>query len=103
MSENLAAPAAGTAQAAVEHRTVCRSCEGAGLLPILRLGSQPLANSLRSPDELDAAEPRYPLDLSLCTSCSLLQILDSVPPEEMFEDYPYFSSVVDTLVSNALD
>jgi hypothetical protein len=101
MSENLAVPAA--AQAPVEHRTVCRSCESAGLLPILRLGSQPLANSLRSPDELGAAEPRYPLDLSLCTSCSLLQILDSVPPEEMFEDYPYFSSVVDTLVSNARD
>ncbi len=101
--ENIESPAPQSASAALEHRTRCRSCDSGELMPVLRLGDQPLANSLRGPDELDSPEPRYPLDLSLCTSCSLLQILDSVPPEEMFEDYPYFSSVVETLVTNARD
>jgi hypothetical protein len=79
----------------------CRSCGVAGLVPVLQLGDQPLANALRSADELDRPERRYPLDLALCTNCSLLQILDSVPPEELFEDYPYFSSIVEALVENA--
>lgn len=86
-----------------EHRTRCRSCEAGDLVPVLQLGDQPLANALRRPEELDRPEPRYPLDLALCTRCSLLQILDSVPPEELFEDYPYFSSVVEALVTNARD
>jgi C-methyltransferase-like protein/putative zinc binding protein/methyltransferase family protein len=81
----------------------CRSCEAVGLVPVLQLGDQPLANALRRPEELGGPEPRYPLDLALCTNCSLLQILDSVPPEELFEDYPYFSSVIEALVSNARD
>jgi C-methyltransferase-like protein/putative zinc binding protein/methyltransferase family protein len=79
----------------------CRSCGAAGLVSVLQLGNQPLANALRRAEELDRPERRYPLDLALCTSCSLLQILDSVPPEELFEDYPYFSSVVEALVENA--
>ncbi len=81
----------------------CRSCDAVDLVPVLQLGDQPLANALRKPEELDRPEPRYPLDLGLCTSCSLLQILASVPPEELFEDYPYFSSVIEALVTNARD
>jgi hypothetical protein len=84
----------------VEHVAGCRSCEADELVPVLELGDQPLANALRGDDELDRPEPRYPLQLALCTRCSLLQILDSVPPEELFEDYPYFSSVVEALVTN---
>jgi SAM-dependent methyltransferase len=81
--------------------TRCRSCAGQGLMPILELGDQPLANALRSPAELDQPEPRYPLDLALCDSCSLVQILDSISPEALFRDYPYFSSVIETLVAHA--
>ncbi len=86
---------------AAEHRDTCRACGAGALIDVLRLGDQPLANSLRGPEELARPEPHYPLDLSLCPECSLLQILDSVPPEELFEDYPYFSSVVEALVENA--
>jgi SAM-dependent methyltransferase len=37
----------------------------------------------------------------LCQSCSLVQILDSVPPELIFTDYPYFSSVSAAFVEHA--
>jgi SAM-dependent methyltransferase len=70
-------------------------------MPVLSLGPQPLANALRSRGELDLPEDRYPLDLALCRVCSLLQLLDSVPPERLFTDYPYFSSVIEALVKHA--
>ena len=88
-------------EARPEHATRCRACGQGGLEPVLELGTQPLANALRRPDQLAEPEPRFPLDLALCRSCSLLQILDSVPPEAIFSDYPYFSSVSDAFVAHA--
>jgi predicted TPR repeat methyltransferase len=79
----------------------CRSCGSTSLTEVLSLGSQPLANALRGPDELGRPEPTYPLDLVLCGDCSLLQITGSIPPEELFTDYPYFSSVIESLVEHA--
>jgi SAM-dependent methyltransferase len=83
--------------------TRCRACGTRELTPILDLGAQPLANSLRRREQLAEPEPRYPLELVLCDGCSLLQILDSVPPELLFTDYPYFSSVIEALVQHAQD
>jgi SAM-dependent methyltransferase len=80
---------------------VCRSCGAPGLTPVLSLGAQPLANALRTPEQLDRPEPRYPLDLGLCESCSLFQLKEAVSPEELFTDYPYFSSVIGDLVEHA--
>lgn len=100
MPEGSGRAGAGVAPPA-ERLTGCRSCGAPGLEPVLELGLQPLANALRARAELDDPEPRYPLDLVLCRSCTLLQILDSVPPELLFSDYPYFSSVIETLVDHA--
>jgi len=93
--------AQGSEVAPSQRVTSCRSCGGEGLTPILELGEQPLANALRSPAELRQPELRYPLDLALCTSCALVQLLDSISPESLFRDYPYFSSVIETLVAHA--
>jgi SAM-dependent methyltransferase len=51
--------------------------------------------------ELDLPEARYPLDLAFCPECFLVQILETVPPETLFSNYPYFSSFSDTVVRNA--
>ncbi len=85
----------------VLHGTRCRACGARQLWPVLNLGEQPLANALRHPEQLGEPELRYPLELVLCGSCSLLQIADSVPPEVLFSDYPYFSSVIEALVRHA--
>ncbi len=79
----------------------CRGCGQPGLLPVLSLGETPLANSLLSERDLAAVEPRFTLDLALCTSCSLVQITKSVPPEAMFRSYLYFSSFSDGMLRNA--
>ena len=81
--------------------TACRSCGSRELEIILSLGEQPLANTLRSMDDADAPELRFPLDLAFCTTCSLVQLTVSVPPSILFEEYPYFSSYSDTVVANA--
>jgi C-methyltransferase C-terminal domain/Putative zinc binding domain/Methyltransferase domain len=84
-----------------KHVMRCRACGARELTPVLDLGAQPLANSLRRRDQLGEPEPRYPLELVLCDACSLLQIADAVPPAILFSDYPYFSSVIETLVQHA--
>ena len=61
---------------------------------VLDLGSMPLANALVGPDDLDRPEARFPLALAFCPQCSLAQITETVPPEALFRDYLYFSSVV---------
>ena len=81
--------------------TACRSCGQIGLTPILSLGTTPLANRLLSADQLELEEPKYPLDLVVCPSCTLVQITETVPPEELFGEYAYFSSFSDSMLAHA--
>ena len=81
--------------------TACRSCGSAALEPILSLGDVPLANAILTREQLALPEARFPLDLVFCRECSLVQITETVPPEQLFSDYPYFSSFSDTMVSHA--
>lgn len=67
----------------------------------MSLGETPLANALLDETDLDHPEPAYPLDLALCPKCALVQITTTVPPEELFSDYAYFSSFSDTMVQHA--
>jgi SAM-dependent methyltransferase len=84
----------------MDMKTSCRSCGGSGLELVLSLGTTPLANSLvRDPGQ--GAEPRYPLDLVFCPTCTLVQITETVPPEELFSEYLYFSSFSDTMLAHA--
>ena len=80
----------------------CRSC-GAGALDVfLSLGDLPLSDGFLKPEDLGEKERRYPLDVALCASCSLVQILETVPPEELFtDDYPYFSSFSDSWLEHS--
>jgi SAM-dependent methyltransferase len=79
----------------------CRSCgSGTGTL-ILDLGLQPLANNLLREEDLTKPEPKFPLRLAVCQSCWLLQILDLVPPVQLFSEYLYFSSFSDLMLRHA--
>jgi SAM-dependent methyltransferase len=68
---------------------------------VLELGDQPLANALLTEEDLDRPEARFPLTLAICPSCGLVQITEAVPPERMFREYAYFSSVSDAFVAHA--
>ncbi|WP_019877474.1 class I SAM-dependent methyltransferase [Sporichthya polymorpha] len=82
--------------------SACRSC-GGDWLPVLSLGETPLANALLSPDDLQRPEARFPLELAFCPTCALAQITETVPPDTLFRDYPYFSSWSDTMLKHAAD
>ena len=79
----------------------CRACGSPDVAVILSLGPMPLANALRRTDQLQTAEPRYPLDLAICLRCTLVQLAHTVPPSALFEDYPYLSSYSETMLRHA--
>ncbi len=79
----------------------CRACGETSLEDVLDLGATPLANALRPSDDLGTPEARYPLFVVFCPRCTLLQITETVRREQLFRDYPYFSSFSDTAVENA--
>lgn len=82
--------------------TRCRSCGRAEPAVFLDLGEMPLPDALLRPDQLDAPEPRFPLEVAFCRGCSLVQIVEEVPPEQLFVDnYLYFSSFSEGLLRHA--
>ncbi len=79
----------------------CRSCGSADGELVLDLGLQPLANNLPRTEDLGKPEPRFPLRMAVCHQCWLLQIVDLVPPVDLFSDYLYFSSFSDAMLRHA--
>ncbi len=79
----------------------CRSCGQAPLVPVLDLGTTPLANALLNDEQLKEPEPRFPLELAFCPSCTLVQITHSVDPARLFRHYFYLSSFSDSMLESA--
>lgn len=68
----------------------------------MSLGPTPLADRLLTAAQLGGPELAAPLDLVFCANCSLLQISQTVSPQILFaDDYPYFSSVSQTLLRHS--
>jgi SAM-dependent methyltransferase len=87
-----------------ESRTTCRICHSPEIRPVLSLGTTPLADGLRHKEQLGHAEPMFPLNVAFCPQCSLVQLLETVPPEELFcQDYPYYSSFSPALLKHSRD
>jgi SAM-dependent methyltransferase len=71
--------------------------------PFLELGTMALANKFVTSDEVGRADPRYPLRVGFCHTCTHVQLMDSVPPPAMFQDYLYMSSASATLQDHLAD
>ena len=79
----------------------CRSCGKTGLVNVFSLGQTPLANALLTEEQLQQPEQIYPLDLTFCPHCALVQITETVPPEKLFKRYLYLSSFSDSMLRHA--
>lgn len=79
----------------------CRSCGGHDLHEVLSLGEMPPANALLTAEQLRGQEARYPLEVVMCADCTLLQLTGSLPPDELFVEYAYFSSRSAPMVGHA--
>ena len=85
-----------------ETRTTCRICDSPEIEPVLSLGTTPLADGLRRKEQLTQPEPMFPINVAFCPRCSLVQLLETVPPEELFcQDYPYYSSFSPSLLQHS--
>jgi len=63
----------------------CRSCDYEGLVDILDLGQQPLANALV--EKPGAAVRKFPLSTAFCPRCGLFQLKETIPKEILFDHY----------------
>jgi SAM-dependent methyltransferase len=80
----------------------CRSCGSPKVSVFLSLGDLPLSDGFVSAQHLSREDKRYPLDVAFCQDCTMVQILETVPPETLFDDeYPYFSSFTDSLLRHS--
>ena len=80
-------------------RTTCLACGSDQLTLLVDYGEMPLAGGFLTRDEL-AYQAAFPLRLARCADCTLMQILDIVPPAEIFTQYSYVSSTTRTLVEH---
>jgi SAM-dependent methyltransferase len=79
---------------------VCRFCGSALRHTVVDLGLSPLCESFVPRERLEAMEPFYPLHARVCGECFLVQLPSFVPPEEIFEEYAYFSAYSDSWVEH---
>lgn len=77
----------------------CRSCGSSALKLVYDFGPQPLAGYFPTRPDSECRATRYPLDLTQCLNCGLLQVTNLPPIEDVFHaDYRYSSSTVPDLV-----
>jgi SAM-dependent methyltransferase len=70
----------------------CLGCKNTLPPQFIDLGNMPLANSLLNSVEEFRTEKLYPLMLSFCQNCYLVQLAHPVNPDKLYENYIYYSS-----------
>ena len=70
----------------------CRFCGAVLRTTMVDLGMSPLCETFLLPQELNAPETFFPLHVRVCEHCLLAQVQEYVTPEDIFEEYAYFSS-----------
>ena len=77
----------------------CRGCGAQEVRPFFDLGELPLAGGFLTEDQI-SHERRYPLLISVCDACSLVQIVHPVDPDILFQDYSFATGTVPGLVKH---
>jgi 2-polyprenyl-3-methyl-5-hydroxy-6-metoxy-1,4-benzoquinol methylase len=85
----------------VQQGPVCRFCKSPLQHMLVDLGMSPLCENFLSAEQLNHMEPFYPLRVYVCESCFLAQLEEYVSPEEIFNEYAYFSSYADSWLQHA--
>ena len=76
----------------------CQICGSINLIEVMKLGDQPLANSLIKKNIDDKQIKRYPINIIRCDDCTLLQIDYIVDQNKVYHpDYPYLPGITPTV------
>lgn len=80
----------------------CRNCAHERFIPFADLGSSPPSNSYLSDEKASGPEVWYPLRVTVCINCWLVQTEDFAKRDEFFsDDYAYFSSFSTSWLAHA--
>lgn len=79
----------------------CRLCNTRLHHTFVDLGMSPPCESFLTADAVDEMESYYPLHAFVCEACFLVQLPEHVSPQNIFEEYAYFSSYSDSWVAHA--
>lgn len=80
----------------------CRHCQTPLTQRFLDLGCAPPSNAYLPPEALNAPEMTWPLRLSVCDDCFLVQTEDFTAAEALFDaEYAYFSSTSKSWLDHA--
>ncbi|MEZ4671533.1 MAG: class I SAM-dependent methyltransferase [Anaerolineae bacterium] len=80
-------------------RKTCRVCGSDDLAILIDYGLIPLAGGFLLPEEKEQ-NVSYPLRLARCNQCTLMQVMDTLPPDDIFRKYSYASSTTKTLINH---
>ena len=75
-----------------EKNLKCRNCNEDLQNIFADLGTQPICETYLTKNEINQKEIFYPLHVYVCKKCLLVQLADSVSPDDLFREYSYFSS-----------
>ncbi len=79
----------------------CRFCNEPLINIFVDLGVSPLSNAFLKKEMIDDTEKKYPLCTYVCDNCFLVQLPEFEKPENIFEEYAYFSSYSSTWLRHA--
>jgi C-methyltransferase C-terminal domain/Putative zinc binding domain/Methyltransferase domain len=81
--------------------TTCRFCAAPLATTFVDLGMSPPCQTHITAEQLNRAEVFYPLHVYVCDACKLVQLQQFVSPQDIFEEYAYFSSYSTSWVEHA--
>jgi SAM-dependent methyltransferase len=79
----------------------CRFCGSDLRRTLVDLGMSPLCETYPSTSDLNCGEVYYPLHVFVCEKCFLVQLEQYESAENIFGDYPYFSSYSDSWLKHS--
>lgn len=75
----------------IKKNEICRDCGSERLHFFLDLNDQPPANAFIKKENI-GSETYYTLKAYVCEDCNLVQLIDVVDLDELFQDYVYFTA-----------
>jgi hypothetical protein len=76
----------------------CRICSLENLTNVISLGDQKITSIFKKYGEHNDVKS-YPVNLSMCENCGLIQLEETTPPNDMYKtnNYGYLSSISNTM------
>jgi hypothetical protein len=78
--------------APIHRRDTCRLCGSRDLQLVFQLAPSPIGDDYVAADRINQVQDTYPIDLHLCRSCGMSQLLDVIDPAVLYPDYIYVTA-----------